>query len=242
MNELGLSTPWMNLAGFGGFLPHSTSGDPISIGAFVTNPVSLLPRSPAGNRSVIEYPGGFLLHTGYPNPGLKRIIKTYAKKWEHLAIPVWVHLLVSSAYDGQEMIAQLEGLENVAAVELGLPPDLSVKNQLELIEACMGELPVLVCLPLDGIERGLVDKVAELGATGIVITAPRGVIIMEGKTIEGRLYGPGLHPQMMAVLKQLNGITVPILAGCGIFSIKQGEATLSAGAAAVQVDGWRWQF
>lgn len=242
MNELGLSSPWMNTVGFGGFMPHNASGDLLSFGGFVTNPVSLLPRSPAGNRSVIEYPGGFLLHTGYPNPGLKRVIKTYAKKWERLTMPVWMHLLVSSTYDGQEMIAQLEGLENVAAVELGLPPEFSIIKQLELIEACMGELPVLVCLPLDGFERELVEKVAELGIAGVVVTAPRGVVLKDGKVIEGRLYGPGLHPQMMAALRRLNGIYIPIVAGCGIFSVDQGEAALSAGAAAVQVDGWHWQF
>ena len=70
------SKPLMNAAGSLGFAPDLRSGIAFdSFGAFVTNPFSLRSRLPAGQPEVIEYPGGFLLHTGLPNPGFNSGIK-----------------------------------------------------------------------------------------------------------------------------------------------------------------------
>jgi dihydroorotate dehydrogenase len=74
--ELTFRTPLMNAAGLLGFAPEPRS--PIfagregiwdDFGAFVTNPISLRPRFPTTLPELIEYPGGFLMHTGLPNPG-----------------------------------------------------------------------------------------------------------------------------------------------------------------------------
>jgi dihydroorotate dehydrogenase (NAD+) catalytic subunit len=240
--ELGLNTPWMNASGFGGYLPQHNTEDLVPLGGFVTNPVSLLPRSPSLTRSVISYPGGFMLHTGIPNPGIKNVLKTYAKKWTNLAVPLWVHLMATTPYEVQTMVRQLEETQSVSAVELGLPFDASAKNQYALIEAAAGELPFFVCIPLDRIEPVLIEKIASLGADGVVISAPRGMMVIDGKCKQGRLYGPALHPQMLATLHRLRGLSLPLIAGCGIFSKEQGEAALEAGAAALQVDAWMWTF
>jgi dihydroorotate dehydrogenase (NAD+) catalytic subunit len=240
--ELGLSSPWMNAAGFMGYLPQHLAGQAFTPGAFVTNPVSLLPRSPAHNHGVVAYPGGFLLHTGHPNPGLKSVIKSYAHKWRNLVMPVWVYLMVTTTYDCQQMVLELEGLENVTALELGLPPGMSLKKQVEIIQSAVGELPVFVSLPLDEVDRNLVDQLPALGEVGVVLTAPRGVIKKDGRTLSGRLFGPSLYPQMMTALSRLRGAGLPVVAACGIFSIEQGQGALSSGASAIQVDGWCWQF
>ena len=240
--DLGLSSPWMNAAGFMGYLPQPFADGSILPGALVTNPVSLLPRSPSHNRNILPYPGGFLLHSGHPNPGLKNVLKSFVHKWKNLSMPVWVHLLVTTAYECQEMVREIEGLENITAVELGLPPGIGTKKQLELVQAAAGELPIFVCLPLDEINMGLIDQLCVIGEVGIILSAPRGVLIHNGRTIGGRLFGPSLHPQMMAALYSLRGSGLPIVAGCGIFSVEQGEDALKAGASAVQVDGWCWQF
>lgn len=240
--ELGLNTPWMNAAGFGGYLPQHNTEETITMGGFVTNPISLLPRSPSLTRNVLPYPGGFMLHTGSPNPGMKNVLKTYAKKWSNLAVPLWVHLLVTTPYEVQTMIRQLEETQCVSAIELGLPPDADAKSQSELIRSAVGELPFFVCVPLDSAEPAFIEKVASLGADGVVISAPRGMMMQNGKCRQGRLYGPSLHPQMMAALHRLRGFNLPLIAGCGIFSKEQGEAALEAGAAAVQVDAWLWKF
>ena len=240
--ELGLNSPWMNAAGFGGYLPQHNSDFPTPVGGFVTNPISLLHRTPSLTRNVLPYPGGFMLHTGSPNPGMKNVLKTYAKKWTNLAVSLWVHLLVTSPYEVQTMIRQLEETQSVAAIELGLPPDADAKSQSELIRSAAGELPFYVCVPLDRAEPAIIEKIASLGADGAVISAPRGIMVEKGKCRQGRLYGQALHPQMMAALHRLRGYNLPLIAGCGIFSKAQGEAALEAGAAAVQVDAWLWKF
>lgn len=240
--ELGLNSPWMNASGFGGYLPQHTSDESVPMGGFVTNPISLLPRSPSLTRTIISYPGGFMLHTGSPNPGIKNVLKTYAKKWANLPVPLWVHLLAATPYEVQSMVRQLEETQCVSAVELGLPPETRDKNLYELIEAAMGELPFFICVPLDRADPSLIERIASLGADGVVISAPRGVMLQGGKCRSGRLYGPGLHPQMMAVLHRLRMLNLPLIAGCGIFSKEQGEAALEAGAAAVQLDAWMWEY
>lgn len=232
----------MNASGFGGYIPQHNTDESIPMGGFVTNPVSLLPRSPSLTRSAIPYPGGIMLHTGSPNPGIKNVLKTYAKKWTNLSLPLWVHLLASTPFEVQTMVRQIEETQCVSAVELGLPFDVSVKSQYELIEAAMGELPFFVCVPLDRAEPALIEKIASLGADGVVISAPRGMMMQDGKCRQGRLYGPALHPQMLAALHRLRGYNLPLIAGCGIFSIEQGDAALKAGAVALQIDAWMWKF
>lgn len=241
-SELGINSPWMNAAGFGGFLPQNDVSLPKTMGAFVTNPISAQPRSPARDRTVKPYAGGFLLHTGHPNAGLKRVLQEYAPKWRRLDLPVWVHLQAEEGHELQQMVRRLEGIENVEAIELGLPPGLDDKEQANLIASALGELSLLVCLPLDDLQPAVLEKLPGLGASGLVISAPRGIMMMGRKTIQGRLYGPALHPLMLSVLRDLRGYSLPVLAGCGIFSVEQGEAALDCGAAAVQVDGWCWKF
>ncbi len=240
--ELGLNTPWMNASGFGGYLPQHNTEEFVPMGGFVTNPISLLPRSPALTRSVLPYPGGFMLHTGKPNPGIKNVLKTYAHKWTNLSLPLWVHLMARTPYEVQTMVRQLEETQCVSAVELGLPFDASAKSQFELVEAAAGELPFFVCVPLDRAEPASIEKIASLGADGVVISAPRGMMMEGGKCKQGRLYGPALHPQMLAALHRMRGLNLPLIAGCGVFSIEHGEAALEAGAVAVQVDAWMWKF
>ena len=70
-SDLQIPSPWLNAAGMLGFAPGKPWPFDAPQGAFVTNPVSLKPRTPAGNRCLLPYPGGFLLHTGLPNPGLR---------------------------------------------------------------------------------------------------------------------------------------------------------------------------
>jgi dihydroorotate dehydrogenase len=241
-SELGLTLPWMNAAGFMGYLPQQIEDEPFHLGAFVTNPVSLLPRSPAHHRNILAYPGGFLLHNGHPNPGLKSVLKIYAHKWQKLPMPVWIHLLVTTPFECEQMVREVEGLENVTAIELGLPPGLGLKKQLELVQSGIGELPIMVSLPLDEINLTLIDHLSAMGEIGVVLSAPRGVFSQNGRTTSGRLFGPALHPQLLAAMCRLRGLDLPIIAGCGIFSREQGEAALAVGATAVQVDGWCWQF
>src|SRR4030043_1454459 len=92
-HDLAIDPPLMNAAGSLGFSPDLYSPmDWSRMGAFVTNPISLMPRTPARGKRFIAYPGGFLLHTGFPNPGLSPVMGRYATQWCPGAIRVDVRL------------------------------------------------------------------------------------------------------------------------------------------------------
>jgi dihydroorotate dehydrogenase len=122
--DLSLTFPLMNAAGALGFAPDAHQADELKrLGAFVTNPISLHRRTPAQGRRYLEFPGGFLLHTGYPNPGLNAAIRRYGRRWASTPLPVLVHLLPLHPRQLSQMLASLEGLEGVGGIEIGLPPD-----------------------------------------------------------------------------------------------------------------------
>jgi len=129
----------MNAAGSLGFAPDARVGITLdSFGAFVTNPFSLRPRLPAAKPEIIEYLGGFLLHTGLPNPGFNSGIKKYASRWEKSDLPIIVHLMADRPEETQRMVQMLEIEENVMAVELGFAPLLA--DSTSKISSCLRTL------------------------------------------------------------------------------------------------------
>src|SRR4030043_761294 len=100
-HDLAIDPPLMNAAGSLGFSPDLYSPmDWSRMGAFVTNPISLMPRTPARGKRFIAYPGGFLLHTGFPNPGLSHVLRRYAAQWSRSTIQGMVHPLAPSPEGG----------------------------------------------------------------------------------------------------------------------------------------------
>ena len=96
-----------------GFAPDSRVGiDLDSFGAFGT----------AAQPEIMEYPGGFLLHSGVPNPGFNTGIKRYASRWDKADLPVIVHLMADRPEETQRMVRMLETQENVIAAEHGFAP------------------------------------------------------------------------------------------------------------------------
>jgi len=229
--------PIWNAAGSLGFAPpHSGPVDCAALGAFVTNPISLAPRTPAHFPRYLDYPGGVLLHTGLPNPGLKRVLRQYAGQWARASIPVIVHLIADSPDNVNRMVLQLEEVEGVAGVELGIPPDASAAQVSELTQAGMGELPLIVRLPPNGLLPTPLPGAVSIGPL-------RGTLpgIMPGTFVEGRLSGPALFPQVLRTVGGLRELGVPIIAGGGVYHPTQAAALLSIGASAVQLDLRLWR-
>lgn len=216
--DLYLSKPLLNAAGSLGFAPnpHGTL-DLEPFGAFVTNPISRLPRSPAEGRTCCAYPGGFLLHTGWPNPGLRAVLRLQAPRWADAPLPIIVHLLAENPPEVAEMVRALEGLENVLAIELGIPPQASREQVAALVRAARGELPVIACLPFErAVELVQVVVQDAPGVTAISLAAPRGVLPLgevaasknatrfpSGGFVSGRLYGPAVFPLALAAVAAL---------------------------------------
>jgi dihydroorotate dehydrogenase len=246
--DLTFVSPLMNAAGSLGFAPEARAavkwGD---LGAFVTNPLSLRPRQPTTNPEMIAYPGGFLLHNGLPNPGLSGALKKYARRWAEADLPVILHLMADRPEETARMVQSLEGLENLAALELGFAPLLAGDIILLTVESSLGELPLIVNLPFDQI-LSLGPRVIQAGAAAISLAAPRGALLSgrEGDLIPvtGRLSGPALFPQSFELVRSAARLGLPVIGGVGVYSQENASAMLAAGALAVQVDTvfWRGDF
>src|SRR5512147_84366 len=178
--DLYFSKPLMNAAGSLGFAPDLQTREvvetsQVSFGAFVTNPLSLRPRQPAAKPEVIEYPGGFLLHSGLPNPGFNAGVRKYASRWDRSDLPVIVHLMADRPEETQYMVQALEMQENVMAAELGFAPLLANDILLLTLEMCLGELPLIFSLPIEQV-LSLGPRLMQEGAQAISIAAPRGAL------------------------------------------------------------------
>ena len=260
--DLYFSKPTMNAAGSLGFAPDGRAGIKLSLfGAFVTNPVSLRSRQPAAKPEIIEYPGGFLLHSGLPNPGFNAIIKRYASRWDKYNLPIIVHLMADRPEETQRMVQMLEMQENVMAVELGFAPLLADDILLLTLEMSLGELPLIFSLPIEQV-LSLGPRLIQEGAQAISIAAPRGALpfttsastgldetfhpaprsAREAGLITGRLYGPSLFPRSLETVFSAARIGLPIIGAGGIWTQEHADAMLAAGALAVQVDAALWGF
>ncbi len=238
--DLYFRKPLMNAAGTLGFSPDPRA--PVAwedLGAFVTNPISLRPRLPAAQPAVVEYPGGFLLHTGLPNPGLPAVIKKDSARWARADLPVIVHLMADRPEETAKMVQMLERQENVMGVELGFAPLLSSDTLYVVLEMCQGELPLIVSLTAEQVTR-IGARVMQAGAAAISLSAPRGALETDGSLTMGRLYGPSLFPQALELVHTAARMGLPVIGAGGIWKRDQAEAMIAAGALAVQVDASLW--
>jgi dihydroorotate dehydrogenase len=239
--DLAFATPLMNAAGSLGFTPEVRGRiDLARLGAFVSNPVSLSGRSPAQARCCQSYPGGILLHTGYPNPGLNQVIRRYRTKWARSPLPVIVHILGENPAQVSTVVRRLEGLVGVVGVELGLPVEVDRSAAVELIQAGLGELPLIVRLPLERI-TDLPQMITRHPISAVSLGPPRGILPGSiGGTKRGRLYGPAIFPQSLAAVTSLARSGIPVIGAGGVYSQLDVQAMLAAGAVAVQVDMALW--
>ena len=239
--DLVLLRPWVNAPGFLGFAGEARECVAIErLGAFVTPPLSLLPRTPARPPRLLAAEGSFLLHTGHPNPGLPAVLRQHRRAWGDLPVPVIAHLLLQTPDEAAAVAAQIEGVEAIAALELGLG-EVGASQAAALVQACVGELPLIAHLPL-GTPVEVFAAAAESGAQAVSIGAPRGALPgTDGTHVRGRLYGPAVFPlALQAVLQLAEALRVPILAGGGVYGPAQAQALRQAGAAVVVLDGVLW--
>jgi dihydroorotate dehydrogenase (NAD+) catalytic subunit len=240
--DLVLNQPFVNASGTLGFVPDLRAQPAIfRLGAFITNPISRGPRQPAANRVCLPFQGGFLLHSGHPNPGITRAIARYSRRWAGAPLPVIVHLLVESPGTLTEMVHKLEGLENILAVALGLPPGCDPGFLLAVMAAGAGELPLIPCLSPEQVPT-LLEVLTDLQPTALHLVEPRGALPGPGgKIITGRLFGPAIFPVMLAAAQVLSGAGLRIIANGGLHAPWQVDAMMKAGATAVGLGSVLWQ-
>ena len=239
--DLYFASPYLNAAGTLGFDPsrYLRQEPRLSLGAFFTNPLSFRSRKPAKAPAILEYTGGFLLHSGLPNPGLDAALKRYARKWTDSPVPVILHLMADRPEETARMARRLENLENVMAVELGFAPGLSDDILRYALEMSIGELPIIVNLPYEQV-LSLGPRLVQDGAAAISLAAPRGALAQNGRLTGGRLYGPSLLPRSLEIVHAAARLGMPVIGSGGLYSLDDAETMLQLGALAVQFDSALW--
>ncbi|MBE9524544.1 MAG: hypothetical protein IMY76_05560 [Chloroflexi bacterium] len=236
--DLFFDPPVMNVSGTLGFAPRVPEQ---FLGAFVTNPISLFARKPAHGTRYIPYAGGFLLHTGFPNPGIKRVIKNYARVWSASKIPIIVHLLAQNKAEIVEMIAYLEDVEGILAVEIGLPPDIDSGIAQSMGMAAQGEFAVILRIPFDA-ALSTVQAAFDSGVAMVSMAPPRGILSDDQDAmISGRLFGPGILPLALRTIQRWKQIGGSVIGAGGIYHPQDVDAMVQAGAAAVQIGPVLWK-
>jgi dihydroorotate dehydrogenase (NAD+) catalytic subunit len=208
-------------------------------GAFITNPITFRPRTPAEGQRVAQFPGGMLIHTGLPNPGLSAAIRDYERKWAKLGCPVILHLAATTPEETLAAVEKLEGVDSVAGIEIGFRDDEALADVELMVRAAVQRCrqPLIVSLPFA--RATAFARLAEkVGAQAITVAAPpRGTVRVGDQWLAGRLYGPALLPQSLQLVREIRSQTALPLIGAGGVETKEGvEAMLAAGAVGVQVD------
>jgi len=235
----------INAEGTLGFAPdvRNTPGYH-QLGAFITNPVSLSPRSPADNRAAVSYPGGVLLHSGYPNPGLVKSLRNYDKAWSGAPMPVILHLLVEDMAGMETCLRVLEGMNSLTGLELSLQPGTPARDAAGILQVAKQEWPIIAQLGEEELD-GILQLIESSGITAISMSPIRGVLrkkpgLDEVVKVSGRLFGPALYPQTLRRLERFVKFGVPVIAGGGIENRVQIAQILQAGALAVKLDTVFW--
>ena len=245
--SLFLDSPVMPAAGTVGFgFNYRGLVNLEKLGAFVTNPVTYEPWSPASGTRVVSLDAGVLVHTGLPNAGLNRTIKEYRPIWKDMPVPVILHLVATSVADIQRSVERIDTEDTIAAIELGLDDDITAEEAEKLVTAATAhaEKPILVRLPANDAYE-IAQAVADCGAGALVVAAPpRGTArdSRSGRLVSGRVYGPLVKPMILRMVGVLARRIqdVPIIGAGGVHSIQDARDFLEAGAVAVQVDSVTW--
>lgn len=242
-----IENPVMIASGMMGFEP-SAYRDLIKLeklGAMVTAPLTWKARGPAHGTRVVPFPGGLLLHTGLPNPGMARVIRHFGKIWRTSELPIIVHLIATSRDDLRHCAETLDEAEGIAGIELGLADQIDPHEALTAIGILRdrSQLPLLVKLPLYNATE-LARTAIDAGADALVVASPpRGAERdpLSGQLIGGRIYGAWLKPLVLRAVGQIAELTqLPIIASGGIHSANDARDYISAGARAVQIDTLLW--
>lgn len=234
---------WTNAAGTAGFVPNISFKNIFpEVALFTTNPISYRKRNPDNFRNMVSYRDGFWINTGYPNPGFIKTIKLFASHWQHAILPICVHLILDEPEHSREMIAELENLENIFAVEISFNPDFTLNPMLENLDAIQTKVPIIFSLPLERISEIYNVPEYALHFSAVSLQAPRGVIFFQNNPVQGRLYGKNIFPATLNAVRSLkiDRVDLPILAGCGVFSKEDVNQLFDIGVYAFQIHEIAW--
>jgi dihydroorotate dehydrogenase len=128
--------------------------------------------------------------------------------------------------------------------ELGFAPLLADDILRVTLEMCLGELPLIFCLPPEQV-LSLGPRLLQAGAAAISLAAPRGALPAPNgergaELIRGRLYGPALFAQALNLVHDAARAGLPVIGAGGVWTDADARRMLAAGALAVQADAALW--
>jgi dihydroorotate dehydrogenase (NAD+) catalytic subunit len=240
--------------------------DVSALGAMVTHPVSYRPRRAAKGARIAFHGHHTLIHTGWPNPGIRRVIRGHGNLWSRYPIPVIVHVLATNSTDVGRVAERLSSVEGVAGLELGFASDVLLDDVPVLVDAAKfeGSFPLIAKVPFDRV-RDMIPVLVDTGVDALTLTAPpravlpryreddsvRNVGLSEDilpadpfpiRYLRGRLYGPARFPHLLDILATWSSVlSVPLVACGGISNAREALACLSLGADAVQIETCVWR-
>jgi dihydroorotate dehydrogenase (NAD+) catalytic subunit len=212
-----------------------------NIGALVTLPITMHAHSGASLPRVVEIPGGVLMRTGAPNPGIEKLIRENRRAWSSSSCPIIVAFASQGARDWAAIAKRLEQVENVGGIELHLNPTIDALDAIRVVRAAT-ELPILAKLDM----ANAIDVAADCVQTGadalVIARPPRGMAMVNGKPWYGRLYSPTTKPLVLSACREIKdlGLGIPIIAVGGAHSSNDVREFLAAGASAVELDSATW--
>lgn len=246
---LELATPLVAAAGSLGYGPEYARllnlGGPATerkLGALITRTTTLQPQRARPLPRLIETPAGLLYSGVEHNPGLRYVVERYAPVWAHWHLPVIVSIAGADAAECAEAATLLEMVEGIAGIEL--PLDVMAIHSAAQCRALVTQVraatpwPLLVKLPGDSQRPvALAEAAVKAGADaltligGVAGVAPDPV---SGELVHGRVGGPAIRPQALAVLTAVaQAVEVPLVGGGGIMDAADVQAFLATGAQAV---------
>lgn len=233
---------WMNAAGTAGFIPDKrfTSIFP-EIDLFITNPISYQARKPAFNRNMIPFQGGFLVHNGHPNPGLKKAVQLYRKAWENSSLPICVNLLSDDVDSIEKIVRSVENIDNIVAIELGIDNTVNKEEVEKTLHAAMGEIPIILSLPFEHVYQDWLEKILIPEIVAISVQAPKDILQSGGNYIHGRLYGNSMFQLTLNAVRHLSSLDKPIFAGVGVLHTQQISILLEMGVSNFQAHELIWR-
>ncbi|MBN1246713.1 MAG: hypothetical protein JXC32_03605 [Anaerolineae bacterium] len=178
------------------------------LGAVVTNPVSFRPRRAASGHRIGVRGDHFVVHTGWPNPGLRRLVRQFGPSWARLPVPVIVHLLATRPAEIARAVAHLSGVQNVRGIELGFIEDIKPQAACTLLSAAVeeGDLPVIVKIPFGRVDD-LATRLVAAGADAVTLTAPpRAVLPLPSGEHEN-----GVAPDVIGVAPDVIGVAPDVI-------------------------------
>src|SRR5512137_1129603 len=91
-----------------------------SIGAMITKGLSLQPKAGNNTPRIVETPGGMLNAIGLQNVGIEAFIAKKLPFLRKVATPVIANLYGNSLEEYGELAARIDGIKEIAAVEVNI--------------------------------------------------------------------------------------------------------------------------